>query len=132
MKILSTRESLAWATGQEALCGQRRTRLPNTLRRDFQARTGADLGQVADAIMVADADATMDVDADATMDVDADATMDADADATMDADADATMDVDADATTDVEADSMAVEADSMAVEMTILWEAIVAMEEEVT
>ena len=116
MKILSTRESLAWATGQEALCGQRRTRLPNTLRRDFQARTGADLGQVADAIMVADADATMDVDADAT----------------MDADADATMDVDADATTDVEADSMAVEADSMAVEMTILWEAIVAMEEEVT
>ena len=33
---------------------------------------------------------------------------------------------------DVEADSMAVEADSMAVEMTILWEAIVAMEEEVT
>ena len=116
MKILSTRESLAWATGQEALCGQRRTRLPNTLRRDFQARTGADLGQVADAIMVAVADAIMV----------------ADADATMDADADATMDVDADATTDVEADSMAVEADSMAVEMTILWEAIVAMEEEVT
>lgn len=116
MKILSTRESLAWATGQEALCGQRRTRLPNTLRRDFQARTGADLGQVADAIMVAVADAIMVADADATMDVDADATMDADADATM----------------DVEADSMAVEADSMAVEMTILWEAIVAMEEEVT
>ena len=52
----------------------------------------------------------------------------------MVADADATMDVDADAdaTMDVEADSMAVEADSMAVEMTILWEAIVAMEEEVT
>ena len=118
MNILSTRESLAWATGQEALCGQRRTRLPNTLRRDFQARTGADLGQVADAIMVADADATMDVDADA--------------DATMDVDADATMDADADATMDVEADSMDVEADSMAVEMTILWEAIVAMEEEVT
>ena len=42
------------------------------------------------------------------------------------------MDADADATMDVEADSMAVEADSMAVEMTILWEAIVAMEEEVT
>ena len=118
MKILSTRESLAWATGQEALCGQRRTRLPNTLRRDFQARTGADLGQVADAIMVAVADAIMVADADATMDVDVDA--------------DATMDADADATTDVEADSMAVEADSMAVEMTILWEAIVAMEEEVT
>ena len=49
--------------------------------------------------------------------MDVDAIMDVDADATMDADAEATMDE---------------EADSMAVEMTILWEAIVAMEEEVT